>query len=1193
MSDSSDDDSDSDLQDEPDVEDLHELEEVLATLGPNKELTPDRVNTTKRSPQATHKPIHVSTVAIGICDSGSMINQKPKNDQSRISLRRNILNKKRKRKRAVFNFHDDWDNSSGDLDSCEVRISNIDGAGLGLFATKPIKAGKRVTKYSGRCIGREEALSSTSSYIVEVHNQLYLDADGPGHMAGRYMNDGPMAGIRANARLGSSRRVYKCKKTGRLWIPVIALRNINPGEEIIINYGSKVTWSWSTDKEDHDPTSRPEQNKDDDKNDQENKDGEPPSSSDSKTNQPRPNTDNHPPNNQHSLTPDPDSGENSENAPTVDPVDPTKVASDFQATWKTNLKTHARENPISEDSDPTVKAEAWYEAICDSIRSAAKAHIPLRGDSSPTQRCVSRKTKTLIAKRISLTSKGASRSAIRKVRKQIKESSLQDYKTWVTKTVADMESANKVGDTKTIFRLVNFITGKPKAPPKTLTKDKDNNLLKSPEEVAETWFKFLKKKFAATPAELDRDPLEPLPESDPSDLITRKEFDAAVKRLKSNKATGPDGIPAEAIKFCPEIQEELFHLLNFIWTHECLPANLARAEFKMLFKGKGSPDDPSKYRCIGLLNHAYKLLAHIILARLLIPSEGYLKDWQAGFRANRGCRDNSMVFRTICDEMMKLGEKMAVMFVDYSAAFDTVSHKFIDRALKDAGAPTKVRAMFRAVYSAASAYATAPTTDGKKVNSPIFEINRGVLQGDITSPIYFILALELILRLHDSNPEGVSLLDTVISTLGYADDLGLLNYGDEQGIKKATERITAISVGSRVDADMKVSLPKTKVLHVREPDPITNTTSEEAMAQCKHECPHTGCSFVFASKKGLNIHMSKCEWADEFEVHKIVGHKGPTTSRKYKISWKGYDAEWDTWEPKSCIHPQLIIEYEKQVGIYDHNWPHRCDTCGLPYKSARGVKIHKSAAHKPQKIQNFKGRQADQAAQEQKLRNQQKNRPKIFCENVPLENVYNFKYLGSLFNAIADQVMDVKARIARAMTRCGQLRNILDSNKIGLKLKLRLYEASVCSLLTFGCETWTLNRQVLGMINGANSRMLSRFTGKSIPAEARPATCSFNLIHKIRQRRLRWVGHILRQGPGHIIYTALAAQATSNSEGNLLMDAPPHVHLDDLVPLAMDRAAWGSMVRHIPIHLPTKKHSNCVYRRSKRRCLTTSRSVSL
>ena len=392
---------------------------------------------------------------------------------------------------------------------------------------------------------------------------------------------------------------------------------------------------------------------------------------------------------------------------------------------------------------------------------------------------------------------------------------------------------------------------------------------------------------------------------------------------------------------------------------------------------------------------------------------------------------------------------------------------------------------------------------------------------------------------------------------------------------------------------MKVSLPKTKVLHVQQQDPITDTTDAEAVSRCKFQCPNIGCSFVFASQKGLTTHKSKCEWSNEYEVDKIVDHKGSTTSRKFKIRWKGYDETWDTWESRSSIHPKLIIEYKKQAGIYDALSPHRCDTCGLPCKSEKGIKIHKSKAHKLQKEQCFKGRQADRAAQMQKFRNQQKSRPSILCENEPLDNVFSFKYLGTMFNALADQVMDVKARIARAMIRCGQLRNILDSDKIGIKLKLRLYEASVCSLLTFGCETWSLNKQVLGMINGANSRMLARFTGKSIPAEARPATCSLNLIHRIRQRRLRWVGHILRQGPGHITYTALAVQSINNSEGNLLMDAPPHIHLDDLIPLAMDRAAWGAMVSHIPIHLPTRNQKTCIFRRSNRYNPSTLKSVSL
>ena len=85
---------------------------------------------------------------------------------------------------------------------------------------------------------------------------------------------------------------------------------------------------------------------------------------------------------------------------------------------------------------------------------------------------------------------------------------------------------------------------------------------------------------------------------------------------------------------------------------------------------------------------------------MLTCTDSFLKDWQTGFRAKRGCRDNAMILRTICQRMMSLGKDIAITFVDYTVAFDTVSlsHKFLDKALKEAGAPAKVRAMFRAVY---------------------------------------------------------------------------------------------------------------------------------------------------------------------------------------------------------------------------------------------------------------------------------------------------------------------------------------------------------------------------------------------------------------------------------------------------------------------------------------------------------------
>ena len=72
--------------------------------------------------------------------------------------------------------------------------------------------------------------------------------------------------------------------------------------------------------------------------------------------------------------------------------------------------------------------------------------------------------------------------------------------------------------------------------------------------------------------------------------------------------------------------------------------------------------------------------------RIENETKSYLSEWQAGFRAKRGCRDNVLTLRTIYDWVLAERKDLHVTFIDYSAAFDTVSHKFLDRALQKAGA---------------------------------------------------------------------------------------------------------------------------------------------------------------------------------------------------------------------------------------------------------------------------------------------------------------------------------------------------------------------------------------------------------------------------------------------------------------------------------------------------------------------------
>ena len=192
-----------------------------------------------------------------------------------------------------------------------------------------------------------------------------------------------------------------------------------------------------------------------------------------------------------------------------------------------------------------------------------------------------------------------------------------------------------------------------------------------------------------------------------------------------------------------------------------------------------------------------------------------------------------------------------------------------------------------------------------------------------------------------------------------------------------------------------------------------------------------------------------------------------------------------------------------------------------------------------------------------------------------MDNVFKFKYLGSLFAADGQHCYDINARVAMAMSRCGKLKHIFDSKELGPRLKLRLYIAAICSLLTYGCESWCLTQEVMQKLNGANARMLSRITGNSARAEAKSATASYDLVRNIRARRLKWLGQILRGDKDALLFQAIKYHHDNYTKGNIFMDAPPHNDLKDLICMSYDNIYWNSLKNEIPSHL---RKSNSIYR---------------
>ena len=116
----------------------------------------------------------------------------------------------------------------------------------------------------------------------------------------------------------------------------------------------------------------------------------------------------------------------------------------------------------------------------------------------------------------------------------------------------------------------------------------------------------------------------PIPEE--GNILTEEEILKGLAKMSNNKACGIDEIPIEVYKHSPRCKQLLITLLQRVWETEEVPTQFAKAVFVMLYKGKGSSNDPTKYRCIGLLSHAYKVLSQCMLARLNTETDGFLAD---------------------------------------------------------------------------------------------------------------------------------------------------------------------------------------------------------------------------------------------------------------------------------------------------------------------------------------------------------------------------------------------------------------------------------------------------------------------------------------------------------------------------------------------------------------------------------------
>ena len=171
--------------------------------------------------------------------------------------------------------------------------------------------------------------------------------------------------------------------------------------------------------------------------------------------------------------------------------------------------------------------------------------------------------------------------------------------------------------------------------------------------------------------------------------------------LRSGEATGPDEIPAEAIKADIETSVQmLYSLFSKIWEKE-VPAQWKEGIIIKLPK-KGDLRDCSKYRGIMLLSTPGKVLNRILLERMKEAVDPKLRDQQAGFRRNRSCADQIASLRIIVEQSLEWTppppSPFYINFIDYEKAFDSVDIETMWKPLRHYGVPKKTISLIRCTF---------------------------------------------------------------------------------------------------------------------------------------------------------------------------------------------------------------------------------------------------------------------------------------------------------------------------------------------------------------------------------------------------------------------------------------------------------------------------------------------------------------
>ena len=234
-------------------------------------------------------------------------------------------------------------------------------------------------------------------------------------------------------------------------------------------------------------------------------------------------------------------------------------------------------------------------------------------------------------------------------------------------------------------------------------------------------------------------------------LFTMEELLKAVKSIQSGKACGLDEIPAEVWKLA-EFHQVLLECCNDVYEQD--PINRWREGCLLPFPKKGNLGITKNYRGITLTPIAAKIYNLMLLNRLRPVIDPVLRKNQNGFRANKSTSGQILTIIRILEGIKCKNLPAALLFIDFSKAFDSIHRGKMKEILIAYGIPKETVDAITMLYQD-----TRSMVRSRHGDTDLFDITAGVLQGDTRAPYISIICLDYVLRkaLDKNNDLGFTL----------------------------------------------------------------------------------------------------------------------------------------------------------------------------------------------------------------------------------------------------------------------------------------------------------------------------------------------------------------------------------------------------------------------------------------------------